>query len=236
MSLSERSKRFSPADDSAAGVQPKIWVDGRQRPRFDVAAFGAVSLCSAKRSLAPHMQDCAARLALLADKIAQGEFRLNFEWAGRAKRFLPSARQVANAAQGLCHLMTIGSAALLPPAAAPETIAYPNLIRPSVPPDPGAADALDLPPFYRHAAPEEATLRSIRALMGDANPPPGIAASARGLTHGAKSASDDNKFGALLGHGAALGLAGLFLIFALPHGAMTALQYHLNGGDLKDWS
>ena len=256
MALSKRTKHVPTLADSAAVAQPKIWVDGQQRPRFDPVAFAAVSLAVAKTSLVPHMHDCAARLDHGAGQIALGQIKINLTWAGRATRFLPSAARVASWSRGLGQLVTDASAGLAPPVDDGKAIAYPNLIRPDLASRPDlAADPdmaapptqakaaphrLDLPPQYRHAAREETTLRSIRALMEDANPLPGSVASAKKPRQIVSDTAPTpgvgpSRLGQALWHGAAQGVAAVFVVFALPFGALKALQFHLDGGDLKDW-
>ena len=77
--MSAHPTRRKAADEpiSKTVVRPQIWVDGRPRPGFDLVAFARVSGAMAGRALAPAIDNAAARLSALAQRVQRGDLRLS---------------------------------------------------------------------------------------------------------------------------------------------------------------
>lgn len=204
----------SKADDEPA--RPPIWATGRQRPRFDFGAFAGVALAMARRDLAPAMEDAARRLRAFGTKVEAGDIRVTGLWA---KRILPPHQPVGRAILGLAAALGDGRLLIAPQV---EPVTYPNLIRPEFGLKPAA-------PKRPQAAPSEPTLHAIRSALGT-------------KTH--DFALEEPRFAPLAAPSPPQGLwravcgalLALMMPFALAGGAARAVQYHLNGGDLRDWS
>ncbi len=208
-------------------VRTPIWVEGRQRPRFDLRAWARVGFAMALR-LAPLWLDrSAAASGQFGQAIAAGRFGMG--WTGRAGRWLPSRALVSGVILGLAARQAEARLILAPAPEAPEVIAYPDLIRTA--PEP----VTNLPPAAS-LTPEEVALRAIRAVLRDlppveptrARPGPLPELAAREPQTAPQSASLLARLGARMIAWAAVALA-------LPAGLVRAALIHLDGGDLKDW-
>ena len=237
MTRSDRSKRSDLSPETNPVPRPQIWVDGHQRPRFNVRAFAAVSLAIARRDLAPEIADAVLRLDQFGHSVARGERRFPVAWAGRAARVVPGHQRVGGWILGLAALFQ-GAHDLLSPIPEPA-LAYPNLGPTPHPPKAPLAKIAAIVPRHPRSEP---TLHAIRSAIqasphdfGHETPPPRQTVRAPGpdpvaavpLTRRAKAA-----MGAL----ACRVLLGVLVAFALPAGMLRALLFHLNGGDLVDWS
>jgi hypothetical protein len=235
MTVPDRSKHFALNEGPEPVERPRIWVQGRQRPRFNLQAYLATSLGMAKRDLAPEVLDASDRLQALGARVLAGEMRVNVAWAGRLSRAVPSCGRVGGWIVGLEGLLRGAHDLLVPPTTAEAPIAYPYLV--TRPPEP-AAPALPQPPGRVRVDP---TLHAIRAALGDiphdarfdtaqrpraphSPQPPESAARTPGQVRRVVWSVSCRVTLAIL------------IAFALPSGAIKALLYHLNNGDLADWS
>ena len=236
MALTDRNSRFQMTDPDAGAERPEIWVDGRQRSRFDFRAYAATSLGMAKRDLRPEMKDAEVRLTALGERILRGEMRVNAAWLRWAQPALPSHQKVGSSVLGLARTFADASRVLSPEVAGDDEMAHSDVYRKL-----GAATKAAKPV---HTRPKDATApeairkmkRSIpntRALeLGLPEIAPQIG---EGDEEPARSWLNDRMRRAFQ-FGAARMLLWIMVAFALPLGAIKALMFHLNGGDLADWS
>ncbi len=230
MTAADRKKKPEIVPTDVYLSQPKIWVDGRQKPRFDFSAYRSVSLAIARRDLKPEMVDAAQRLQHFGQSVAAGERRVNLARLGRVARLVPSHQWVGRRLLSLGRLFAEAGDLVLPPPAPEEPIAYPNLIRPSFAKQPVVPQR---PTPQPKPVRDEPTLHAIRSAIGTPShrfehemPPPSEAA--------VDEATDAASPG-MLRRGMGWTLAAICLTFALPAGAIRALMFHLDGGDLRDW-
>lgn len=237
--LSDHSKRVALAATTPRAERPKIWIEGRQGPRFDLRAYGATSFAMAKRDLVPAMVEAEARLWALGQRLTRDNPRAFPVWASGLQRAVPSRQRVSGWANGLARLFSDSRARVVPAGIADLELAYPDLIRGSRKPAPTRPPAAALKPAGEptlHAirsaisqtahdagldAPGHgcATAQAPRAVSGKANPGAGLVAKVKQVLWGAACRT----------------LLGILLAFAIPGGAIKALVFHLNGGDLSDW-
>lgn len=194
-------------------ARPPIWAEGSQRPKFDVLAFARVADDIARRDLAPVVSDAATRTAALGHRVLAGEWRVTAAWG---QRILPSHRRVGAAIMGAQGVL-VGAASLLAPPEDATPATYATLVR-TAPPPPAVE-----PTFA------EPTLQAIRSALRDVphdagaqpqNPGPATTGATGGWLHLAASWV----------------LLRAMMLVALPVGAVKAVLYHLDGGDLRDWS
>ena len=240
MTLSDRNKRFELSDATPDAERPKIWIDGRQRPRFNLRAFGATSLGMARRGLLPEMVEAEARLAAFGQRVMAGEVSVRLDWAGRAGRVLPSHQRVGGWMSGLAGMFAGARALLVGPVEVQGDLAYPDLIGgPGSPVRLRAVVKAPANPLPR--AMEEPTLHAIRSAIGTAAQ--GGRPDQRGAGHAALPVKDADAAGGMSQHltrplwrAGCWAMLGILLAFALPGGAIKAMLFHLDGGDLADWT
>ena len=256
MTIPQRGPK-SPASGPAGPdqeVRPKIWVEGRQQPKFAFAPWARVSLTITRRNLGPLMDGGAARTLRFGQSVLHGERRPDLSWMGRAAKVVPSHQSVGAFVTGSAHLLTAAREIVLPAPVPENPIAYSNLIRPDFAqhhdaparlPRPRLADIPAIKPAPAQA--DETTLRSIRALIADtdgatAKPsrrakdaalpklqpqepaPPGPLKRLGQATTG------------LIWHGTVATLAWGLTVLCLPYGGVKAALFHFDGGDLRDWT
>ena len=246
MSLPERAKRFELSEAAPTAKRPKIWIEGQQRPKFNLRAYSAASLGMARRDLAPEILDAERRLRGLGAKVESGELRLNVSWAGRMARAVPSHQVTGRWIVGLADAFAGSHAILVPVEEGGGILAYPDIARPRGLPTQlhpkGADEKIEA---RRPRAPDEPTLHAIRSAIRsgphDARLDP---AERRQTPRTQETAALVKPEGTgLFGKPAHLAkaagrraLLAILMAFAIPGGAVRALLFHLNGGDLNDWS
>lgn len=208
----------SAAPSGETPLRPPIWTEGRQPLTFGLAAWARVATAMAARDLVPAIDDATGRLTRLADRVGRGDLRVTAAWG---KRILPSHQNVGRAIAALERSLTAARTLLAAPELLLKPLAYPNL-------DLHLSDCPAIPPSPK---PEklEPTLHAIRSAIGTpahANPyaptpPMPLADNAR-----------QSRTGAITAHG----VLAVLMLFAWPRGAVKAMLYHLDGGDLRDWS
>ncbi len=217
MTHADRKTRFDTAADTKPAPRPQIWIEGQQRPRFNLTAFGKVSLAMAKRDLAPELVDAARRLERASLAVAQGRRHLT------PRRFAAHDLRVGGWVLALAGLFW-GAHGLLDPVDPDLTLAYPLIIHE---PGPRPAPAGPTAPTR-----DEPTLQAIRSAMfyGSHDPAPHP-------THTDNAAPVHPTVArSTLWLLACHGLLTLSLAFALPLAGLRALVFHLQGGDLAEWS
>ena len=248
MPISDRSKRFGLSEDAQNAERPEIWIEGRQRPRFDLRAYAATALGMAKRDLPPEILDAEGRLRGFGQRVVTGELRPDLAWMGRLQNAVPSHQRVGGWLLGLASLFADTRALLLPGEEKDAVLAHPNLLRgrvslsevkPSRPPE--------IPGAQRPRSTVEPTLHAIRSAIGPT--PHDASLEVRGRQPHPHAAGPHVKAGKAgdgkatvgflkktLWRAACWSLLGILMGFAIPGGAVRALLYHLDGGDLADWS
>ena len=255
MSRPDNSNRPDPGREIPTAPRPKIWVAGRQRPRFDARAFVATSFGMARRDLEPAMLDTALRLDYLGQQVLRGERKVNFAWAGRSARIIPSHQRVGGWILALSTLFRDARSLLLPPAAPPEALAYPDLARRTGRPEPdlpvvapgGPACAVSARRVQPGRPETEPTLHAIRSAISDAphdagldapgrSRPPRIPLTMVAARNFAAAPAPPRRLNRLARAVACRITLAVLLVFAIPAGAVKALLFHLDGGDPADWS
>lgn len=230
--------------------RPQIWIDGQQRPRFNVAAYAATSLGMAKRDLAPEIADAAQRLDQFAQRVLAGQVRVNTTRLGRLERLVPSHRRVGSWVLALARALHGALAVLNPAAAPPDALAYPDLTRrrPTAAPNPMRPNAVAPVPVPQILPTVEPTLHAIRSILHTApqDLAPATPLAQPDLPHDRTEPPSgpigraQTWVGHWVGHWvwqqSVRALLAVLLAFALPAGLIRALLYHLDGGDLADWS
>lgn len=223
--------------------RPPIWVDGRQSPRFNLAAWVSVGQRMTRRWLAPRLDRGAGTLGALAAMIAAGRYALPAHRLGKAGRLVPSRFAVGATVAGLGARLIEARQILAPPTKPASQATPANLIRPDFsqrPIRPVAPDLSDTPAelvrLPRGPIRQDPDLRAVRAIIREERSPP---APTRAQAPAAipdpadpKPAGEGSRFLARL---AAHGIAWTSLGLALPIGLTQATLFHLNGGDLTDW-
>jgi hypothetical protein len=237
------NSRATGPDDADPMARPQIWVEGRQQPRFNFRAWAGVSLTMTRRRLAPALSAGAARVEAYGRSVLRGERIPNLAWTGRAQKFIPSHESVGGFIAATGRFLADAREVVLPLPKPAEPIAYPNLIRPdfsSRPHRQAFAAAPEQPP-----AATEPALSAIRSLIDDAgDDAPARPARESVLPELARPEpappTATEQIGGVLGklawgagaHVFAWGLTAL----AFPLGGFHATLFHLEGGDLRDWS
>ena len=244
MTMPERSKRFQFSDAPQGAQRPKIWVEGHQRPNFNLKAYVVVALGMAKRGLAPEILDAEERLTRLGLRVANGELRANLDWAGRAQRVVPSHQTVGRLVTGLAAMFAGARMLLAPVEAEGAEPARLGVGRRQVLPLP--TSAADIPAPRPSMPDSEPTLHAIRSAISTAPHYAGLdqipATIIRPATERPVVREEDTGSGLLarLKHLvwqlSCQSLLGILLAFAIPAGAIKAMMFHLDGGDLTDWS
>ena len=217
MSVRSRAPRLDPSTSTPPTARPRIWVEGRQRPRFDLRAYLATSQGMARRDLDPALVEAAQRLMAFGQRVQGGEVRVGLVWAGRAARVIPSHGRVGGWLIGLSQLLTDSRHLLRPDLEPEDPIAYPDL---------AFANPEPIPP--RRTV--EPTLHAIRQAIGPAplnHAPPAVLPPAP---------QPRGPIGRALWAAATRVTLAILMAFALPGGAVRALLFHLDGGDLAEWS
>jgi hypothetical protein len=168
-----RNKQDPAADPSPD--RPPIWVTGRQRPSFDLRAYGAYSLIATRAALGPGLVRLAGRTSKFQDRVASGAFAMNTARFGKAASYLPTRAGIAASIGGLSGLMQDAAAIVVPIPAVPESLAaYDALWRSRPVPASGRLRGVDFDKAQRDPALDalrhDAPLRP-RRLLRDVTPP-----------------------------------------------------------------
>ncbi len=235
MARIDRNTRFELSEPDTGAARPQIWVEGRQKSRFDFRAYAVTSLGMAKRDLRPEIKDSEVRLAAFGKRVLGGEIRLNKAWAGWAEPVLPSHRSVGTWVLGLAATFAEAGHVLSPRVAGDGEMARSDV---------------DLKPGAPHVAAKKAPAGSpdaaTEAIRKMKRSIPNTRALELGLPEIAPQIGEGDAafprawlpdaMRRVLRRVAGHLLLWILLAFALPVGAIKALIFHLNGGDLADWS
>jgi hypothetical protein len=232
---------------TAKDTRPRIWAEGRQNPPLEPRAFALASVAFARESLSGLLVRCAASAEGFGAEVGAGHWRVPAERLGRTGRFLPSVEACSRAILGGGAVLSQAARTVNPALVeAPKSIftaapAHPATMGPVVEtPAPGPAVRHPAPVPSRLSTPDDPDLEAIRALIGEAEPEPVVAAR-RPAPPVAEPPQTPVKAPLpepgwrrqWLAHvaGAALGYG--LLVLAVPVGAGLALMAHLNGEDLR---
>jgi hypothetical protein len=121
--------RHDPAPD-ASPDRPPIWVTGRQRPSFDLRAYGAYSLIATRAALGPGLIRMADRTAKFQGHIAGGAYAIDTTRLGKAAAYLPTRPGIVATIGGVSAILQDAAQVVLPAPAIPESLeAYDALWR-----------------------------------------------------------------------------------------------------------
>ena len=103
--------------------RPPIWVNGQQRPSFDVKAYGAYSLISTRAVLGPALMRLSASTQGLKVRLLAGAFPVNTERLGRAAAYLPTRGGIAATVGGIAGTLRDAGDVVCPPPPPEESLA-----------------------------------------------------------------------------------------------------------------
>lgn len=103
--------------------RPPIWINGKQRPSFDLRAYGAYSLIATRAALGPVLACASAAAGGLQARIAAGAYPINTARLGRAADNLPKRPGIAATVGGIAALLGQTGNVVCPPPPAPESLA-----------------------------------------------------------------------------------------------------------------
>jgi hypothetical protein len=125
--------------------RPPIWVNGQQRPSFDVRAYGAYSLIATRAVLGPALTRASASTHRLQARLLAGAFPINTERLGRAAAYLPTRSGIAATIGGIAVTVKDAAQVVSPPPPPEESLAaYDALWRARKAPSPGRLRGVDL--------------------------------------------------------------------------------------------
>ena len=239
--MSTHPARRKAADKSVpdTGGRPPIWVDGRQRPAFNVPAFARASCAMALRNLLPVIDDATARLAISGQRFQQRGSEPSMHLTGQIPLFY---QLVGASSLALGRLFSATRALIAPPQVPPATVADATLGPRPVPTPAPAKQARPIRPV----ATTEPILHAIRSAIAatghdfadeispDGNATRKTAQAALVSVELAPRLDPDAPTSNVVWLGSRALLVAM-LPFALPVGAVQAMMYHLDGGDLRDW-
>ncbi|MGL6212218.1 MAG: hypothetical protein ACRC14_20520 [Paracoccaceae bacterium] len=250
-------------DEAAKRVRPELWIEGSQKPRFNLPAFGRVSIALSRRVAKPVLNWTSARTTDSATWMSRNTIGPRLGRMGRVGRALPSRDRLAQGLNGTAALLSAAADVAVPPPVV-EVPAYPDLLRaleisenpinrrprraaprlPDPEPEPAAA--------HRPAAPDDfdaPTLAAVRQLIDEMRSLPPVqqrteTPSGRELLAGAvplappepRDPSPAEHAAAQVFALAAMALGWGVTLLSLPVGAIKAMLIHLNGEDLRTWS
>jgi hypothetical protein len=140
------SPRPRPDLSSASSPErPPIWVNGRQRPSFDIRAYGAYSLIVTRAVLGPALTRVSRAAHGVQARLLAGAFPINTERLGRAAAYLPTRARIAATVGGIGVTLKDAADVVLPPPPPVESLAaYDALWRARKVPASGRLRGVDL--------------------------------------------------------------------------------------------
>lgn len=239
----EPLRRAPPRPQPNAGVRPKIWAEGGQRPPFDLRATGRASLYYSRTGVAP-IHAWAARLTRrVAVNVKNGAGRIPEARLGRFAKFVPSHLRVAGWIKTVADILSHASASSDPDFARGNALVAeiaPSLWTGVPLPEP-------LPPSSMAEA-DHAAADAALAAKADLPPPPAdpLAAIRDDLNGTATYPSESQATGKAAKAPRATGATGsmatqvlgyvigwLTVLVALPYGLIRALWTFAMGIDLR---
>jgi hypothetical protein len=220
--MARKSARRNVAGEQIApsDSRPPIWVEGQQRAKLDLTAFVHVAHAMAKRDLLPTIDDAATRLQVLGEMVNAGAFEL----PGKDHlTLLPSREWVAGRIKMFGNLVQDSASLIRPPIEDAIPVPVSNPVAPPARPAQAVSEKIQIEP----------TLQAIRNAIlttqhdHDVELGPEGADGPSGMAQG----SDQRRAGFK-----AKALLAVMMPFAWTGGAVRALIYHIDGGDLRDWS
>ncbi|OYX26251.1 MAG: hypothetical protein B7Z10_03800 [Rhodobacterales bacterium 32-66-7] len=241
----EPIRRTPPRPQPVAGVRPKIWTEGGQRPPFDLKATGRASVHFSRTGVAP-IHAWAARLTRrVAVNVKNGAGRIPEARLGRFARFVPSHLRVAGWIKGLADVLSHASASADP------VVTRGNALVAEIAPslwDSATITTPEPPMTLAETEADRAAAKAALAAKADLPPPPadplaairddlnGTATYPSGSETARKAARVPRRAGAtgsmatqVLGYV----IGWLTVILALPYGLIRALWTFAMGTDLR---
>lgn len=121
------------ASSDASRRPPRIWADGSQNPRFDVAGFARVGLLLSRQAARTVLLTVGWLVSSTAMAMAENTLGPRLAGATRFGRILPARTRVANGLTSVAILMTAAADVAAPP---------PPIEAPVAPQDPARAPTL----------------------------------------------------------------------------------------------
>jgi hypothetical protein len=138
--------------------RPPIWVNGRQRPSFDVKAYGAYSLIATRAALGPALTRASDATQGLQARLLAGAFPINTERLGKVAAYLPTRSGIATTVEGIAVALKDAAEVVQPAPPPVESLAaYDALWRARKVPASGRLRGVDL-----DAAQSDPDLRALR--------------------------------------------------------------------------
>ncbi len=135
----------SDPSSTAPNDRPPIWVNGRQRPSFDLRAYGAYSVIATRAALGPALVRVSGSATGLQAKILAGAFAIKTQRLGRAAAYLPTRPGIAATIGSLATLLQETASVVSPSPPPPESLeAYDALWRSRKPPASGRLRGVSL--------------------------------------------------------------------------------------------
>jgi hypothetical protein len=138
--------------------RPPIWVNGRQRPSFDVKAYGAYSLIATRAALGPALTRASNATQRLQARLLAGAFPIKTERLGKVAAYLPTRSGIAATVGGIAATLQDAAKVVQPPPPPVESLAaYDALWRARKVPASGRLRGVDI-----DAAQSDPDLRALR--------------------------------------------------------------------------
>lgn len=125
--------------------RPPIWINGRQRPAFNLRAYAAYSLMVTRAGLGPVLMRASGATTAFQRRIAAGAFPVATEKLGRAAQYLPTRSGIGATIGGVAGLISQAGQIVAPPPLVAESLAaYDALWRSRPMPSSGRLRGVDL--------------------------------------------------------------------------------------------
>ncbi len=103
--------------------RPAIWVNGQQRPSFDIKAYGAYSLIATRAALGPALTRVSTSTHGLQARLLAGAYPINTERLGKVAAYLPTRVVIAATVGGIAVTLRSAADVVSPPPPPEESLA-----------------------------------------------------------------------------------------------------------------
>ncbi len=103
--------------------RPPIWVNGKQRPSFDIKAYSVYSLIATRAVLGPALTGLSGSTHGLQARLLAGAYPINTERLGRAASYLPTRSAIAATVGGIADTVKDAAGVVSPPPPPEESLA-----------------------------------------------------------------------------------------------------------------